>query len=259
MLRGLYTAASGMYASQRKTELLSNNMGNAQTPGYKADHAYSRAFPEMLLDRIDSSGMTRNQRVGSLNTGVYVQEIIPRFIQGDLRQTDRATDLALSDRGMGNVLFSIEQDGQVKYTRNGRFTVDSSGYLTTESGYYVLDENSNRILLNSDQFQVDGEGRIIENGAQVARLRLAVSENPETLLKEGDGMYRTENGELLPLAANQTYEVSQGFIEGSNVDLTRSMTDMLTAYRAFEANQKVLQAYDKSLDKAVNEIGRLNG
>ncbi|MFS0645537.1 flagellar hook-basal body protein [Siminovitchia sp. 179-K 8D1 HS] len=259
MLRGLYTAVSGMYASQRKTEMLSNNMANAQTPGYKADQAYSRAFPEMLLDRMDPSGMIQSRRIGSLHTGVYVQEVIPRFIQGDLRQTDRPTDLAVSDRGNGAVLFSIEQNGQVKYTRNGRFTVDPSGFLTTESGYYVLDENSNRIRVNSSQFHVDGEGRIIENGVQGARLRLAVSENPDTLLKEGDGLYRTENGALLPMAENGTYEISQGFIEGSNVDLARSMTDMLASYRAFEANQKVLQAYDKSLDKAVNEIGRLNG
>lgn len=259
MLRGLYTAASGMYASQRKTEMLSNNMANAQTPGYKADHAYSRAFPEMLLDRIDSSGMKQSRRIGSLNTGVYVQETIPRFIQGDLRQTDRSTDLAVSDRGNETVLFSIEQNGQVKYTRNGRFTLDPSGYLTTESGYYVLDENANRIRLNGSQFQVDSQGQITENGVQAARLGLAVSENPGTLLREGDGIYRTENDALLPLAENGTYEISQGFIEGSNVDLARSMTDMLAAYRAFEANQKVLQAYDKSLDKAVNEIGRLNG
>jgi flagellar basal-body rod protein FlgG len=259
MLRGLFTAASGMYASQRKTEMLSNNIANAQTPGYKTDDAHVRAFPEMLLERFDASRMERDRRVGSLHTGVYMQEIIPRFIQGDLRQTDHPTDLAIMDRGTGTALFTIEQNGGIKYTRNGRFTVDPSGYLTTDSGHYVLDGNLNRIRVNSEQFQVDAGGRLLEDGVERARIRIAHADNPNILRKDGDGLYGMENDALLPLAENGTYTVSQGFLEGSNVDLSRSMADMLAAYRSFEANQKVLQAYDRSLDKAVNEIGRVSG
>lgn len=255
MLRGFYTAASGMYAQQRKTDLLTNNMANINTPGFKEDTAAIRAFPEMLLQRIESDN-TKSKTVGPINTGVYMQETLPRFIQGDLRQSDLGTDLALTDLEDTPVFFTVEANGQTKYTRNGRFTLDAEGLLTTAEGFPVLDVNGNRIRLNSDQFKVTTDGTIEENGAPVARLGIAVAENPNTLIKEGNGLYRTENDGALP-NANGRYSVSQGFIEASNVDQTRAMAEMLTAYRAFEANQKILQAYDKSMDKAVNEIGKV--
>jgi len=258
MLRGLFTAASGMYASQRKTEMLTNNMANAQTPGYKADHSYMRAFPEMLLERFND-GTSRSERVGTLHTGVYMQEMIPRFIQGDAVQTNRNTDFALTDRTDATSFFTVEHNGQVKYTRNGRFTLDETGLLTTDSGLPVLDVNGRHIRVASEQFEVDGNGRVTEDGRQIAQIGIARADDPASLAKEGDGLFRPENNQVLPLAEGAEYTVAQGFIERSNVDISRSMTDMVTAYRTFEANQKVLQAYDRSLDKAVNEIGRVNG
>ncbi|MBD8004476.1 flagellar hook-basal body protein [Bacillus norwichensis] len=256
MLRGLFTAASGMYASQRKTEMLTNNMANAQTPGYKADNSHVRAFPEMLIERFNA-GKSRTNQVGTLHTGVYVQEVTPRFIQGDTIQTERPTDLALLDRTDGTAFFSVEQNGQVKYTRNGRFTVDPSGILTTENGWPALDVNGNQIRVASDEFEVDETGRVTENGEQVALLGIVLTDNPENLAKDGDGLFQADA--QLPFAQNTDFTVSQGFVEKSNVDITRSMTDMITAYRTFEANQKVVQAYDRSLEKAVNEVGRVNG
>lgn len=257
MLRGLFTAASGMYTAQRKTEMLSNNMANAQTPGFKADEAHVRAFPEMLLSRLDY-GSGRARQVGGLHTGVYMQELVPRFAQGDLMQTDRSTDLALIDQADSSSFFTVEQNGQTVYTRNGRLTLDHEGLLTTDSGLPVLDRNGNRIRLASEDFAIDERGQIIENGRPVAQLGIAATDNPGALMKVGDGVFRTENNTPLVLAGDDSFLVNQGAIERSNVDITRSMTEMTTAYRTFEANQKVLQAYDRSLDKAVNEVGRVN-
>lgn len=260
MLRGFYTAASGMYAQQRKTDMLTNNMANINTAGFKADQSAIRAFPEMLLQRIESGKNPSTKQIGAINTGAYMQEVIPNFVQGDLRQTDRQTDFAITDITGGPVFFTVESNGDLKYTRNGRFTLDSDGLLTTDSGFPVLDTNGNRIHLNSDQFTIDRNGVITEGGVEAATLGMAVAEDPLTLIKEGNGLFGTEGNEPLPNAAgNATYGISQGFIEASTVDASRAMTDMLTAYRAFEANQKILQAYDRSMDKAVNEIGRVNG
>ncbi|MBS4178074.1 flagellar hook-basal body protein [Lederbergia citrea] len=260
MLRGFYTAASGMYAQQRKTDMLTNNMANINTPGFKEDQAAIRAFPEMLLQRIEASSTQTGKvkQIGSLNTGVYMQETLPRFIQGDLQESNLQTDLALSDTDGRPVFFTVDDNGQSKYTRNGRFTLDGDGLLTTAAGLPVLDVNGNQIRLNSDQFTVRNNGMIEENGVQIAQLGIAVAENADSLIKEGDGLFRTENNTPLP-NAGQAFAVAQGFIEGSTVDASRSMTEMLTAFRAFEANQKILQAYDKSMEKAVNEIGRVNG
>lgn len=118
MLRGFYTAASGMLANQRMQETLSNNMSNVNTPGYKADQGTMRAFPELLIEQMGSrklpgSASSRNipvqHPVGSLNTGVYMQEAVPAFTQGDLRETGVATDLALLQRNVpdesGSVFF----------------------------------------------------------------------------------------------------------------------------------------------------------
>jgi flagellar basal-body rod protein FlgF len=278
MFRGFYTVASGMLAQQRKTEMLTNNMANANTPGYKADQASMRAFPEMLLERLGSAeaptdrkiSLPFNQTVGTLNTGVYMQETIPKFLQGDIRETGRKADIALvngsmpadEDSGMqGSVFITVEGADGPRYTRNGNLTVNGNGFLTTNSGYYVLNENGGRIQLETDDFKVGETGEILVEDTAVARLGIGFSENPNTMIKQGDGLFATEGNEPLQNAYDAdgvVFSTKQGYLERSNVDASRTMTDMMTAYRAFEANQKVLQAYDRSMEKAANEIGRVN-
>ncbi|RTR32963.1 flagellar hook-basal body protein [Robertmurraya yapensis] len=277
MFKGFYTVASGMLAQQRKTEMLTNNMANANTPGFKAEQSSMRAFPEMLLKSYETKqiptekgmSLTSGQIVGSINTGVYMQEAMPNFIQGALQDTGQKTDLALIDSLMptnedgikGTVFFTVQNAaGDTRYTRNGDFTLDGQGYLTTGSGYYVLDREGDRIQLSSDQFAVDGNGYLQGAAGENANLGIAFSANPYQMVKEGNGLYRTADGVELGdarAAAGVDFNLQQGFLEGSNVDTGRTMTDMLTAYRAFEANQKVLQAYDKSMEKAANEVGRI--
>jgi flagellar basal-body rod protein FlgG len=137
--------------------------------------------------------------------------------------------------------------------------LDGQGFLTTASGYYVLDEKNQRIQLNSDQFAVAENGAVLQDNAQVARLGVAYSNNPSgQLVKEGDGLFKA-NAQLANAynSNNVGFTLKQGYLEGSNVDEGQTMTEMLATYRSFEANQKVLQAYDRSMDKAVNEIGKL--
>lgn len=269
MFRGFYTAATGMLAEQRRTDMLTNNMANANTPGFKADQSSLRAFPAMLLERMNHAG--NFSPTGALNTGVYMQETIPRFIQGDVKQTDQKTDLALFDVNMpannvnglkGTVFFTVQNaNGQIRYTRNGNLTLNPKGFLTTGDGQYILDTNGNRIQLTNDQFTVNANGLIRDAGGRQYQLGIAFANNPERLIKEGNGLYRTDNGARLANAAGQQgvqFKLQQGFLEQSNVDISQSMTDLLTAYRSFEANQKVLQAYDRSMDKAVNEVGKIS-
>lgn len=272
MLRGFYSAAAGMIAQQRRTEMLTNNMANATTPGFKADQSSLRAFPEMLLHRLDSTTiptkrgfqLPTSQEIGSINTGVYMQEAIPAFIQGDLKETGNATDVALLEQNVpanSSIFFTVENsDGNSAYTRNGNFAINGEGFLTTSDGFYILDEAGNRIQLNSSNVKILEDGSILDNGTFRARINVAFAEDPNILIKEGNGLFRTDNNNPLPTAiGNQTvsYSIQQGFLERSNVDTAKTMTDLLSAYRAFEANQKILQAYDRSLEKAVTEVGRI--
>lgn len=277
LLRGFYTAATGMIAQQRRTEMLTNNLANANTPGYKADQSSLRAFPEMLISHFGEKdvpvkngfSLPTSNVVGQLNTGVYMQETIPTFLQGSLSETNSNTDIALIDSvmpineagGNGSVFFSVATNGgEIRYTRNGNFTLDQQGFLTTAAGHYVLDENGATIQLGNDNFSVQPDGSLYQDERYVGKIGIAFAEDPHALIKEGNGLLRLDGGGNLPSAYTSDgvqFSLQQGMLEQSNVDTSRTMTDMMTAYRAFEANQKVLQAYDRSMEKTVNEIGKV--
>ncbi|MBU8905919.1 flagellar hook-basal body protein [Desertibacillus haloalkaliphilus] len=275
MLRGLYGSAAGMFTQQRRQEMLTENLANANTPGFKADRASIRTFPNMLIQAQNTSNLppNRSHYVGELSPGAYLQERIPNFAQGDLNETGNNTDIALLQGNIpineetgraGALFFTVEhEDGNARYTRNGNLAVDGQGFLTTSAGHYILDTAGERIEVGNEQFTVNRNGVVsTAAGAEIAQIEVAFSEDPALLVKEGDGLLRLEADELdaLPTAIGNdeiSYQLQQGFIERSNVDAGQTMTEMMQAFRAFEANQKVLQAYDQSLDKAVNEVGRI--
>ena len=279
MFKGFYTVTAGMTAQQRKTEILTNNMANANTPGFKAEQSTIRSFPDMLMSAITSNGIPTEKGlntmkaspIGTLNAGVYLQEALSNYTQGSLIETGLSTDIALIDGNLpvdeesgkpGSIFFRLQHpDGNEAYTRNGSFTLDGQGNLVTGMGLYVLDSEGETIQLQSDDFSISPNGTILnENGVQVAQLGVSFAANTDVLMKQDNGLFRMLEGEALPSAYDTegvTFSLQQQYLEGSNVDASQSMTSLLSAYRAFEANQKVLQAYDKSMEKAVTEIGRV--
>ncbi|MFT8872964.1 MAG: flagellar hook-basal body protein [Sporolactobacillus sp.] len=273
MIRGLYTAASGMIAEQRRESMLSNNLNNIDTPGYKQDVGTLRTFPEMLVSRI-SGGMPVTASVGNVASGVYQDETIPDFSQGTLTQTGQPTDVAIVTNQLpvnpttgaqdGALLFSVRTaQGDVRYTRNGHFTVSASGRLVDDSGDNVLDAAGNPLQLNTSNVQIAGDGTVTDaaTGATLGRIGVSYAADTNQLVKEGDGLYRWQGGGALPAAGGQSgvsYTLKQGELEGSNVSAEDTMTDMMESYRSFEANQKVLQILDSTLNEAVNQVGRLN-
>lgn len=280
MLRGFYSAAAGMISQQRRQEMLTNNLANANTPGFKADQASLRAFPEMLITSMNTDTLPVKKQfqlkgvntVGSINTGVYMQEATPTFKQGDLQETGNQTDLALVDVNLpineetnrpGALFYQVvNAEGEPRYTRNGNFTVDGEGYLTTTDGNYVIDTFGEPIVIYGSEFTVTTDGRFFEEGEDTGQqINIAYAENPANLVKEGNGLFRLEDDNPeLPTAIDNPdilFQVKQKFIERSNVDIEQTMSEMMMAYRTFEANQKILKAYDQSMEKAVNEIGRI--
>ena len=273
MIRGFYTSAAGMIAQQRRQEMLTDNLANANTPGYKADQASLRAFPNMLIKAqgADNRPQGKSAFVGELSTGTYLQERSINFRQGDIHETSNSTDIALfqgvvpisENTGRpGSLFFAVQNEaGDIRYTRNGNFSVDGLGRLITSQGYFVLNEAGEQINVGSEYFSVTREGIITNAEGLTTQVNVVLIEDPLQLVKEGNGLLRYD-GEY-PIESvigndNVTFQLQQGFIERSNVDSSQTMTDMMAAFRAFEANQKVLQAYDRSLEKAANEIGRVN-
>lgn len=273
MLRGLYTAGAGMIAQQRKQEMLTNNMSNIETPGYKADQASMRKFPNMLIKALGTQDNGPGSNiVGELTTGVYMQEQTPNFRQGDMQETGNNTDIALlqalvpvnEETGEEAMLAYevLNEEGEVRYSRNGNFTVDAQGFLTTPAGHYVQGTDGEAIEVGNENFRVDEEGNIF--GAEdelLGQVNIAVIPDPVQLVKEGAGLLNYEGEEEIVTAVNNAetaYQLQQGFVERSNVDAQQTMTEMMNAMRTFEANQKMLQAYDQSLERAVNDIGRIS-
>lgn len=279
MIRGLYTAAAGMISQQRKHDVLSNNIANANTPGFKQDQTVFRAFPDLLIERINDATAPFNapQTVGHLNTGVFAEENLPQFLQGALMASDQPLDMALVDAdGSASSFFTVRTPaGEERYTRNGRFTVDTNGQLVTSEGYLVLGADKQPIKarvtvdaqnnvyrqLDAKDIHIGADGLISaqSNGQslQLGQLGIVKANDPRQMIREGQGVYRWAGSQPLTATAGTGTEVRQGFIERSNVDPVETSVQMMTALRAYEANQKVIQFYDKSLDKAVNEVGRV--
>jgi len=259
MIRGLYTSGYGMITLNRKMDVVSNNLANVNTNGFKKDGVVFEEFSEVLAKRLyDNANRPLNtpQDIGDMALFNDIAEVYTDFTQGSLENTNLNTDFAIN--GDDYAFFAVAvPDGEGNYrefyTRDGSFKLDDQGRLVTRSGFVVMGENG-AIYLEGTEFNVNSNGQIFQNGELVDTLRIRKFENPETLRKFGMNLLavtdETQEGVF-------NGSVLQGFIERSNVDAVREMVDMITILRSYEANQKMIQYQDSTLDKAVNDIGRV--
>lgn len=261
MVRGLYTAWTGMVNEQKRLDVISNNMANSNTTGYKKQNVTSQSFDDELAVRINDNNRDTTSRypIGYMNLGVKIGETYHDFSQGSLRETGNTYDLALSGDGFFTIQTTNKQgETTIKYTRDGSFTVNTEGYLVTKDGDYVLDTNGERIQIPGAQtaqnVAFDQHGMITVDGQQVATLGIAAFENPQALLLYGENMYEATDAAGLQ---ESTATVNQGYLEMSNTNVIEEMVDMITITRAYEAGQKMIQTVDSTLQKAVNDIGKV--
>ncbi|MDA8234913.1 MAG: flagellar basal-body rod protein FlgF [Clostridia bacterium] len=255
MIRGLYTAGSGMVVEANRNDTIANNLANVNTNGYKKDIATFRSFPEMLIRRLNDPGggpganLAANQFpiVGTLGTGAVVDEIYTAHTIGSLKQTGAGLDLALGSDGY----FVVNTAQGERYTRNGSFKLDAQGYMVTSEGNRVMGQ-AGAIRIQGGNVSVDESGIITVDGNRVDTLRVVDFADKRALTKTGDSLF-SGNGAAVP----QQVKVLQGFQETSNVNPITEMVNMITVMRSYEANQKAVQSHDNLLGKAVNEVGRL--
>jgi len=253
MIRGLYTATTGMMVQRSKMDVLTNNIVNAETVGYKTDNLMTSAFDAEMLKRVNDPNLSVvGTNVGKYSFGTHVDEMVTDFSQGAIEDTGRNTDLAL----VGDGFFAVETPEGESYTRAGNFTVDDQGYLVTSNGNYVLGNNG-RIYAGGDDFTVSDTGMVAGGHAVADQLRLVTFQDTGNLRKQGNNLYTTYGNEQ-PVAAEHC-SVRQGAQESSNVGVADSMVDMLTVYRKYEACQKAVTMNDETLGLAVNKLGRLGG
>jgi flagellar basal-body rod protein FlgG len=264
-----------MSAQQEKLDSISNNIANVNTEGYKKVDV---SFKDLVYETLNRSGYPTNEGNGdySINgTGVRTTEWIRDTKQGNLTETGESTNLAIDGQGYFQVeLPEKNADGSIKaaYTRSGTFNIDEDGKL--------VDKNGNRLVINfydnilpedklftKDNFNIKEDGTVLKTDGQstkeVGRINLYNVSGSDSLKSIGSSLYvvKTESVNGIEVPVEKPYVVQdssirQGFLELSNVDLTKEMTEMIMTQRAFELSSKAMKTADEMWGMSNNLRGR---
>lgn len=226
MDRGFYTSVSAMMVGTKKLDDIANNIANINTAGFKKDKSMITQFSDLVINKMDE-----NNYVGNLENQVNIAETFTIYSEGTVTQTGLPNDNAVFGEGF----FKLEKLGDYVYTRDGSFKVDSQGYLVSSDGYYVMDKNNNRI--------------VVEEGVDYSQNLMVVNfDNLQTLERTDGNNFVNKFG-----LSNETQVdnpiVKNGFIEMSNVDAASELTDMITTQRYYQFNQRSLSIRDELLEK----------
>lgn len=257
MYNGIYAAVSGSTVQEQRLAILSNNLANLHTAGFKADKAvfhvsplpvvvgpvYPPASPQPVTGLLDPLlGVDSSQN--------HLLTVQTDFTQGMIRESGNPLDVALEGKGF----FVVETPAGTAYTRQGTFSRNGEGYLVTQGGLLVQGERG-PISVQGSRIEIDASGRIIVDGEFVDRLRLVDFPQPYSLEKVGDTLFRSPLP-TLPEEEPADLRVHQGAIELSNSEPITLMVSVMETLRAYEAYQKVLRAFDETNARTVNDIAR---
>ncbi|RXJ76533.1 flagellar basal body rod protein FlgG [Arcobacter sp. F155] len=262
MIRGLYTAATGMNSMQHQIDVTSNNISNVNTSGFKKDRA---EFQDLMYESLNytagrTSQNTMNPTGMDVGLGVRISGIQKDFLQGDLKNTSNPLDVAIEGKGF----FQITQpNGEIAYSRNGQFKLDNEGNIVNGNGYLLepqitVPDNLVDISIGTDGI-VTGKDPQTEEEVEIGQITIADFINPAGLTPAGESLYKASEASGDPIVGNPTEDqlggLRQGMIELSNVKLVNEMVDLITAQRAYEANSKAITTTDSMLD-TVNRLKR---
>ncbi len=293
MLKGLYTAYTGMINEQHRMDVLTNNLANSTTNGFKKEGTTSQAFDTVLAYKIKDLSepgnlprpMATNRPVDEaeannplnenymdkriartgLNLGVKIGENYVDYSEGPIKETGNPLDLALSDRGFFAVQYTNKAgETSIKYTRDGNFTMNRLGYLQTQDGDYVLDEDLQRIQMDPAlEVSINRNGDIYQDGELVATICIADFEDYNYLERFGENFFQpvegavTLNREEVEEEFGTRTQIHAGYLEMANISVVTEMVNMIALQRQYESNQKVITTYDDTLEQAVTN-GRLS-
>lgn len=257
MVRGLYTAYTGMINQQKRLDTVTNNLANASTTGFKREGLTSKSFDQMLTVKLnDLSVPYLNEGIGKMSLGVKIGENYTDYSQGSFKETGNTYDLALAGNGFFTISYTDKKGNtSEKYTRDGEFTMDSEGYLRTLEGDYVQGEGGDIMIpVETSEVSIRDNGDIYADGEYVDSLRIVDFEDYNNIEKFGENLYNVVDGAT---ETESTAAVKQGYLEMSNINVVKEMVEMITISRAYESNQKLIQTEDDMLDKSVNQVGKV--
>ena len=252
MVKGLYTAYSGLTVQQKRLDVVSNNLANATTTGYKKEGLTTQSFNDVYGIKVkDETVGYINQNIGTLNLGAKVGESFRNWDQGSIQNTGNTFDFALSGSGLFSVSFTSKTgETSTLYTRDGSFQMNRDGYLVTKDGDFVLGEGGPiQLPTDFDKLTVEESGEIYADGQFVDKLAIVDFEDYDYIEAYGENLYRAVDGAT---QTEPTAKVNQGYLEASNINVVTEMVDMISIARDFESNQKIMNTIDEMLGKMVS-------
>lgn len=244
---GLYLSAAGAKAQNHRLQVLSNNLANVQTVGYKPQQAIVQSRFAELIERGDASPGTGG--VNDVGGGVTMRPAATEFSEGMLRQTGNVTDFAIRDH---DSFFAIRQGDKQLLTRAGEFVFDDAGRLTTQRGDAVLDTAGRPIAIDPTLPYSVLDGGRIQQGDEVMSLMVARPENLADLRHIGGNLF--EPPAEVDLARGDSRGVVSGFVEQSGVSPTAAMMELIEASRAYEANVRMIQNQDHVIGSLISRV-----
>jgi flagellar basal body rod protein FlgG len=235
MIRGFYTALTGIVASMTRQSVVADNIANVNTIGFKQSRTTQDDFELQVMNSL-------GPELGLLGTGTISTNLKLDISQGPLQVTDNQADMAIE----GDGLFVVRTGGGVAYTRAGNFVVDVTGTLVTQQGYPVLD-TAGHTIQPGQKFTVDNDGTIMETGQRIA----LVAWPPGGVSRLGGNLY-SAGGQLAPASG----QIHQRMIEASNTDMSVSMTELISLERSFQLSSRALSLQDNTIGDAT-QLGRL--
>ena len=280
MIRGLYTAASGMTTQMKKQDTIANNIANVNTTGFKKSETIMTQGEEFDIYRKGDGGTVSNPKkvftkVGKLGTGVKMAENFVAHGQGSLKETEDKLDVALDGKG----LFAFDTPNGIRYGRNGSFSINADGLLVNGNGHrlvgYDFQGNLGFVKPVSTDFSIAADGSLKDveittgtpflsptnnlalNMANVTEpkdsLLVCEFENLKDLELEGDSYFFSNvNQNITP---SGTTKLRQGYLENADVNIVKEMVEMINCARLYETNQKVLTSQDEAIAKS-NELNK---
>ncbi|MDR4985255.1 flagellar basal body rod protein FlgG [Bacillus cereus] len=267
-MNGLYIGSMGMMNYMQRINVHSNNIANAQTPGFKAETMTSKVFDVQDTYR---RGDGMNTNIGTVDYAVVPDATHVNLIQGDVQITNNRTDFFIDEGRDGTTSFFVaSKDGEQYLTRDGNFKINDDRYLQTSSGAYVMDVNNERIRIPENiDFSVSNNGEIyreVNEGTElkpdykrvvIAQLQTKSvdAETNARLVQGGNKSFTLAEGNIADLP-NGTANIRNYTLENSNVDMTKEMADLMTDQKMIQASQRVMTSFDKIYEKEANEILR---
>jgi flagellar basal-body rod protein FlgF len=245
MNSGIYPAVSGSLAAMRRLDVISNNLANVNTPGYKKD---KMSFEGLLAGPVNPPAVPQGRTADPI---LQKENIYIDYASGPVSQSGNPLDLALD----GDGFFAVTTPEGTAYTRQGNFHPSADGTLVTADGYPVQGANRTAIRIQGSHVEIDAKGAITVDGAESGSIAVVDFDKPYALTKIGSALFIPTDPQTVPTAAKS--QILQGHLEGSNVESISEMVQMIETNRYFEACSKVIQSFDAIASKAANDIGRV--